>query len=393
MKNRFIIDYASVSWTPEMINQVKEWAKAACDLRHCVDNGIDGSSCFRNDSPLAVQSAYLSLADALEVPAFPDAENDIGSLAEILGEHDTFNGVFDAFLNLGDIELLDSCCRGEALKVVEKLNAMSGADRWDYVEGRGMFGYPYSATLKCDDAQAGVICWGAKNFGCYISLSGEGCGAVDMTKLYALLAVLPGAKLTRVDVAFDDFSGDIFNVPLVRKMAKEGLFCSTGRPPAYTYIEGGHLVKNAKGSYRMDMSGGRSFYVGSRHSGKMLRVYEKGRQLKSDDCPNWVRAEVELRSTNRVLPLDILVNPEKYFAGAYPALNRFHVDSTPIKTLQVKYKTSRENAFDNAAVQVGKLINYMLVWGMAPHHIVERLTRHLERFDLPDRLKVPVPIC
>lgn len=34
----------------------------------------------------------------------------------------------------------------------------------------------------------------------------------------------------------------------------------------------------------------------------------------------WTRAELELKSTDRYLPLDILLSPSTYFKGAYPAL-------------------------------------------------------------------------
>lgn len=64
---------------------------------------------------------------------------------------------------------------------------------------------------------------------------------------------------------------------------------------------------------------GRTFYVGTRDSGKLCRVYEKGRQL-GDRNSKWVRIEVELHSTNREIPLEILLGCGDYLAGAYPAL-------------------------------------------------------------------------
>lgn len=40
---------------------------------------------------------------------------------------------------------------------------------------------------------------------------------------------------------------------------------------------------------------GRTFYVGRRENGKLLRVYEKGKQLGAENSP-WVRIELELHN-------------------------------------------------------------------------------------------------
>lgn len=46
-------------------------------------------------------------------------------------------------------------------------------------------------------------------------------------------------------------------------------------------------------------SSGRTIYLGSRSSVGMFRIYEKGRQLKCPDHPNWVRVEYEFKPKNR----------------------------------------------------------------------------------------------
>lgn len=44
---------------------------------------------------------------------------------------------------------------------------------------------------------------------------------------------------------------------------------------------------------------------------------KRANSLNPIDKPNWQRAEVELRNIDRVIPLDVLINPDPIFAGAY----------------------------------------------------------------------------
>ncbi len=49
-----------------------------------------------------------------------------------------------------------------------------------------------------------------------------------------------------------------------------------------------------------------------------MRIYEKGKQLGDPESP-WVRWELELHNTDREIPFDVLLQPGRYVAGAYPA--------------------------------------------------------------------------
>lgn len=46
---------------------------------------------------------------------------------------------------------------------------------------------------------------------------------------------------------------------------------------------------------------GKTLYVGSGKTGKVLRIYEKGKQLGDPQSP-WIRWELELHNKDRVLP-------------------------------------------------------------------------------------------
>jgi phage replication initiation protein len=135
---------------------------------------------------------------------------------------------------------------------------------------------------------------------------------MDMGKTAALLSTLPFIKLTRVDIALDDFAGATgFDHALSAYIT--GQFITRGKPPVCGEIRsGGVLVGDT-----IDYQGGSTFTVGTRAGGKLYRGYEKGKQL-GDPASLWFRHEVELRSANREIPLHVLTEPDRYFAGFYP---------------------------------------------------------------------------
>jgi len=146
-------------------------------------------------------------------------------------------------------------------------------------------------------------------------------------------------------------------------------------------------------------SSGCSFYVGSRANGKCARIYEKGKQMESADYPNWVRAEGELHSKDRIIPLDVLINPDPYFAGMYPQFSKWlvevskdEIEPVRITTFKNKFKTCRDNAVTNMSRMAGRLVNYLKnVEGLTGDSIVRQLTAHLSPDDIPARLLMPLP--
>jgi phage replication initiation protein len=180
-------------------------------------------------------------------------------------------------------------------------------------EGRGMLGFASSVQLHAHvgsrKALMGSIAYGGESQGgrWLLQFTGAGCGFVtDWEGVQALLDDL-GAKVTRVDLAVDFLEGE-YTVDDAVRMHEEGGFSSCGRPPS-TSVAGDWLGK----------LNGRTLYVGKATNGKLLRVYEKGRQL-GDSQSEWVRFEVQLGSRDRVIPLDVLTRTDAYFAGCYPAL-------------------------------------------------------------------------
>lgn len=169
-----------------------------------------------------------------------------------------------------------------------------------------------------------------------------------------------GIRITRIDLAADDLSGE-HSVDLARRMYGEGAFSVGGRPPVTE-------------DYRTNRGRGDTFYVGLVESGKQLRVYEKGKQQKCKTSP-WVRWEVQLMSVRRTIPARVLCEPDKFLVGAYPkALSWIGSASVAIAVKIERSKLTIEHALRWANQQVGSLMRYLKdVKGANDKDIVDHL--------------------
>lgn len=142
-----------------------------------------------------------------------------------------------------------------------------------------------------------------------LQLTGAQCRLVASWRDLYVFARRSGGRLTRVDLAVDDFSGG-HSVDRAVQAYRAGMFSRGGRPPSAS-VAGDWLNTSGRG---------RTFYVGNAAHGKVVRVYEKGRQLGEGAPREWVRHEVQFGNRDRELPLDMLLRPARYFAGAAPYL-------------------------------------------------------------------------
>ena len=180
----------------------------------------------------------------------------------------------------------------------------------------GLFGFSerHRLFLSVQGAkvEVGALAMGGESQGgkWLLQLTGKGCGMVqDWDSLRELLEGF-GATITRLDLALDFIEGE-HTVDDAMDMLEAGEFTSRGRTPSAMQMGGWNAGNKA----------GRTLYVGKSQNGKMLRVYEKGKQL-GDENSQWTRFEVQLGNRDRVIPLDAMTSPDRYFAGAYPALER-----------------------------------------------------------------------
>ena len=159
----------------------------------------------------------------------------------------------------------------------------------------------------------GMVCHGGQNGTILVMLSGAGCTAAKPGWELRLKTFLENAKrprISRVDLAHDDFTGATYSVDRADQEHTDGLFHIHGRNPDCEH----------RGNWKNPNGKGRTLNVGNRKNGKFCRVYEKGRQL-GDKTSNWVRIEVEFKSVDRVIPFDVLLRPGEYLAAAYPAFS------------------------------------------------------------------------
>ncbi|HHX4868045.1 TPA: replication initiation factor domain-containing protein [Acinetobacter nosocomialis] len=168
------------------------------------------------------------------------------------------------------------------------------------------FGYDLQDNL-------GIVLYGHNNKRITVQINGTGCALArkgwneQLHKFMKEQAISP--KLNRIDLAFDDFESEWVSVDMAYEWDSQNLFWCGGCNPEI----------NQLGDWKRINGKGRTLTIGNRSSSKFLRFYERGKK-EGDALSLWTRAELELKSTDRYLPLDILVDPSPYFKGAYPAL-------------------------------------------------------------------------
>lgn len=403
--SRTLIDYVSFSGSPLILERCKDMAKQRFligrspyqfqsyndvavagrerdQINHFAENLAQVLGCVESENYANKDLYFEALADQLQ-----DADLHIA-------QDKSFNDCYQELIaNLG-IDMLDVLCHGEVESFLELLQHELSYDGniWTTERRGGFSGYRYSAKLLCNGIQAGMVAWGASNFGYYVSFSGKGCEAVNFEKLHHALKQMVGTKLTRVDLALDDLQGNVSIDSMIERY-QDGEFITRGTPPGWGLFMGGSgASSDDRRKCGLVPDHGRTFYVGARENGKVFRAYHKGAQLKSEEYPDWNRFEVQIGNRYRVIPLDILVNPDPYFVGAYPALASLLSDVEPVRipTVKLVFNISLDNAVKHAKTQYGKLINAMRQIFEDDTRVLEALTRGFEPTDIPDRINYPV---
>lgn len=232
--------------------------------------------------------------------------------------------------------------------------------------------YPYSAVLvdetgsvaghyMADDA--GRVC---------ISLSGQGTQHVpDWFAVADKLDEL-GGRISRLDIAIDDLTGEVFDIHHFKHLHAEGAFMNNGRPPTASFVD--DLGSNK----------GCSLYIGQKGH-KQLNVYEKGKQL-GDPESGHTRCELRLYAKRLDLPTDALRYPGRYFASAYPLLAAFVVDEAERLLLKAQIVNASAKAMVRfLRAQAGTAL--YLVMDALGDDALEFLMREVVRPGRPGRFK------
>ena len=242
---------------------------------------------------------------------------------------------------------------------------------------KGFYGYTDSFMLGNNwgivatggRSQSGTVC---------VSLNGQGCTLAQTgweAQLQQFLQTqVTSPRLTRVDIAYDDYAGQFFTPETARAE------CQKQSQSAF-YTQGRHPSWELAGNWDSP-TGEKTLYVGSRHSDKRLRIYTKGRQLGDPTSP-WVRSELVLKYSNRFhLPLDILTHATAYLAATYSTVNQagpfqfLATGASPASRLQTMTQTI--DITSNSKVRqvrraAGKFVNWLKTSGYSDTEIVEMI--------------------
>jgi len=194
-----------------------------------------------------------------------------------------------------------------------------------------------------------LFAFGGQRNTAFLSLSGDACALVpDWARFSEIGRDVLAGRLTRWDGAADDFAG-AHTVDLAVEMYLQGGFTGRGRQPGI----------GVAGDWLGQTGLGRTLYIGNRKNGKLLRIYEKGKQLGQKESP-WVRWEVEYHNKNRVIPWDVLTLPDCYAAGAYPCMSWVGQERSRIGTVKAQDAISYERMKRSASTGYGRLSNVMM---------------------------------
>lgn len=240
--------------------------------------------------------------------------------------------------------------------------------------GKGWNGYKERHTIiGSGEVDLGLVALGGKSQrgSLHVELNAQACALISDWAALKEWGEQYKANITRIDLAHDDLNGEAVTINKGLVWLEEGLFNLNGRP--------------AEPHLRDDLGSGegKTLYVGKRANGKMLRIYEKGRQLGDRQSP-WVRVEAEFRNKSRVIPWDALTRPGNYLAGAYPCLAYLSDRQDKIKTITKAGEISLASAVEHLQQVGGKLINLLMhVHGGDAFAVIDELKRP----GIPQRLK------
>jgi DNA relaxase NicK len=254
-------------------------------------------------------------------------------------------------------------------------------------------GHEVGSVSAGGESQRGSICF---------TIKGEACTSARPgweQRVHAYFAELM-PTITRIDLAKDFFEGELDIAELVGLYKGHEFSYRNRRPKHETH--GAWLDVDGQSGHS------RTFQVGKRDSGKLFRGYEKGHQYGLMESL-WLRAEVEMRNVNRVIPWDAVISPAEYFAGAYPAtqlIANLNV-ATPVPTGKAVAEASAERCIRwfkrvvaptlvqlvKATPDLDWLVNLVLdqthrrvprsLRGLSPHRMQQGIERALSPFANP----------
>lgn len=225
--------------------------------------------------------------------------------------------------------------------------------------------YTHHVRLFSGDQQIGFVALGGeRQRGTFcIELTGAGCAHIKAWAELRAKLESAGCRITRCDVAYDDFKGE-HDLSHCEQLHADGAFTTRGRPPVL-------------GRQGWSDQSGNTIYIGKNIGNQQLCVYEKGKQLGDPESP-WVRWEARFGSKYRTIPMDILTAPADFFLGHFPALDFIRATARRMVTHVKRAASSLTRALHWCKHQYGGLLNLLAIKYPDPRDfgvVVESLTR------------------
>ncbi|SMC29987.1 DNA relaxase NicK [Andreprevotia lacus DSM 23236] len=223
----------------------------------------------------------------------------------------------------------------------------------------------------------GFVAIGGQRDRMEVSISGTGCTAAKPGWEQRLVLWLEGEavnpKLTRVDLAHDDFFGERYSVDRADADYDQGAFQNyRGTAPNVEHV----------GNWKNPTGKGRTLTVGLRTGAKFLRVYERGRKEGARDS-EWVRIEGEFKAVDCVLPYEMLLQPGKYLAGMYPALGWISERQSRVETHKRQLEVNLNASINNIKKQFGQYVHVLREVVADDAQLLDLISRE----GMPKRLK------
>lgn len=276
-------------------------------------------------------------------------------------------------------------CRSAVMDLTPSLMSIFGKKYHitkQFQKGRNFYQYSFDIGEGL-----GFVCIGGQRNTVSITVSGNGLSMAQNGWEFQLFKFLENAqrgKITRIDLAHDDIKGEYLNVYELDKLESAGGFHCGGARSSVRH--------DGNWKYKDPNNQGLTLYIGNRASGKMMRAYEKGKQLGESNS-KWTRVEVEYKSADRNIPFDVLLNPSAYFMGAYPCFETLFQFETSekIKTKRKTVEVTLEHSFEVIKKQFGKYFAYFKKV-LPLEEVIERV-RHDDENIIPSRLVIVDDYC
>ncbi|WP_454734360.1 replication initiation factor domain-containing protein [Cupriavidus pauculus] len=245
-------------------------------------------------------------------------------------------------------------------------------------EGKGLFGFAESEDVMFSVGgelqRVAVLAWGGQGKQAdmaFLQITGTGCNALhlnedrlDRENLRTVLQSVD-ATITRLDICFDTESLGVLDCWSAYQAGRFNAYGGRGTQPSY----------DQAGDWLEHQGRGRTLYIGKAKNGKLIRCYEKGKQLGDPDSP-WLRLEVQWGNRDRVIPFDALVDTDAYFVGAADFFSTV-LASVPrmVKTISKGAAIVAEKLVHHGREAYGRLIHQLVQAKLSADQIVSMLRR------------------